>query len=88
MWVLLNGLPPDAAVWRVEGRQWTQHDEFLALIAERIDAWGLMNARLHVDKKQQKYLPKKALQITRPGDREAKRDRVITDPKTIKAFFG
>lgn len=88
MWVLLNGLPPDAAVWRIEGRQWTQHDEFLALIAERIDAWGLMNARLHLEKKKQKYLPKEALQITRPGEQTDKRDRVITDAAAIKKFFG
>lgn len=85
MWV--NGLPPEAAIWRVDGQQWTVLHELLAIGAERVDAWGLTSARMQASKKTQKYLPDKPLQIPRPGDAEQEGDRVITDPGEIKAFF-
>jgi len=77
-------------VRRIDGRQWTDQEDLLALIAERVDAWGLMNARLKVDPKKQKYLPEKSLSITRPGEdtEPDRRDRVITDAAEIAAFFG
>jgi len=34
MWVLIKGLPEDAAVWRQDKPGWTQQDELLATIAE------------------------------------------------------
>jgi len=88
---LVNGLPPEAAVWRVGGQQWTTLHELLAIVAERIDAWGLANARLQAPKKAQKYLPESPLAVPRPGEGSANkesRDRVVTDPREIAAFFG
>ena len=60
------------------------------MVAERVDAWGLTNARLHAPKKAQKYLPDAPLEVPRPGAIAAKeeRDRVVTDPREIAAFFG
>lgn len=89
MCALVEGLPPEAAIQRVGGEQWTSRDELLAAIAERVDAWGLLHARLQMTKKQQKYLPKRSLEIPRPGEKqENTRDRVVTDPREIAAWFG
>jgi hypothetical protein len=95
--VLVNGLPPEAATWRVEGRQWTNRDELLAIVAERVDAWGLINARLHVDKKHQGQLPTSPLQISRPtrtptpedstAGEKPKKDR-YQKSRERAAFFG
>lgn len=75
----------------MDGQQWTVTDELLAIVAERVDAWGLFNARAHTEKKHQKQLPKQSLRIPRPGERQQqsteKRDRVITDSREIAAFF-
>lgn len=87
LWVLINGLPPDASIWRVEGQQWGNREELLALVLERIDAWGLLQARLASDKKFHKYLPDKPIEITRPGEQKETRDHVVTDPREIAAFF-
>jgi hypothetical protein len=90
LWVLVNGLPPEASTWRVDGQQWTVQDELLAVAAERIDAWGLMNARLQASKKTQKFLPEKSLEVPRPGDKTKEpdmRDRVVSDPREIAAWF-
>jgi hypothetical protein len=63
----------------------------MAITAERVDAWGLTNARMQASKKTQKFLPNKPLQIPRPSEaasEEQERDRVITDPQEIAAWFG
>jgi hypothetical protein len=87
--VWVNGLPPDAAIWRVDGQEWTVLHELLAINAERVDAWGLATVRMQASKKTQKFLPDKSLQIPRPGETtEQDADRVITDPKEIAAWFG
>jgi len=77
-------------VWRVEGQQWTVRDELFAQLLERVDAWGLTNARIQLPKKHQKYLPESSIQVPRPGDvaNDRARDRVITDAREIAAFFG
>ncbi len=41
--------------------------ELLAIVAERVDTWGWVNARVQVSPKGQKALPKKPLEIQRPG---------------------
>ena len=85
----MNGLPPEAAIWRVEGQQWTVRDELMAILVERVDHWGLAQAHIH---STGKGLPSKSIEIPRPGavrqqERED-RDKVITDPKVIAQFFG
>ena len=84
----MNGLPPEAATFRVDGQQWTTLHELLAINAEVVDQWGLANAQL----KSTKKLKAKPLRITRPSDpdprSESKTDRVVTDPREIAAWFG
>jgi hypothetical protein len=90
LWVWVNGLPPEAAVGRVDGEQWTVRDELLATALERLDHWGLVQAHLNSSPKARKTLPAKSMEVPRPGEaveREA-RDRVITDPGQIAQFFG
>jgi hypothetical protein len=86
--VWINGLPPEAATWRVDGQQWTLHEELLARLLERTDQWGLIHARLSASPKAQKLLPSKAMEVPRPGavHEPASKDRVVTAAE-IKAFF-
>jgi hypothetical protein len=85
---LVQGLPPEAATWRVDGQQWTLHEELLAIIAERVDTWGLFQTRLRVAQKHQGLLPKEPLRIPRPGEADATKDEVITDAAEIARWFG
>lgn len=84
LWVLVNGLPADAATWRED--VFDRTDELLATLIERRDNWSraLLDALMH---KKQIKAPGE-ITIPRPGTEEAQRDRVITDPKEIAAFFG
>jgi hypothetical protein len=59
----------------------------MALTAERVDAWGLYQARTRTPKKLQHFLPEKSLTLPRPGEASKQKDEVITDPKVISAFF-
>jgi hypothetical protein len=90
--VLVNGLPPEASTWRIDGQQWTTLHELVAVLIERTDMWGLTSARI---KTGGKGLPKHPLRVPRPGEdtpsralpESDKRDRVVTDPKEIAAWF-
>lgn len=66
LWVLVNGLPPDAAVFRVGGQQWTLRDEINAQILEAVDRWGWVSARLRVDPKHHRMLPDAPISVPRP----------------------
>lgn len=81
LWALIQGLPPDAAVWREE-MAWTPQQELMATTIEVIDLWGRRLMRMQGAKSSQ--LPE-AIQIPRPG--EQKRKRVETDARKIKAFM-
>lgn len=85
--MLIDNLPPEAATWRVDGQQWTVRDELLAIVAERVDQWGLVQAHLQSDKKFRQSLPKESIEITRPGEVHESKDHVITDPQQIAQFF-
>lgn len=87
--MLIAGLPPDAAINRVEGQQWGVPEEMLAQILERIDQWGLIAAYQGGNKKFNQGLPDKPLRVPRPGEeRQETGDRVVTDPREIARFFG
>lgn len=43
--VLAYGLPPESMTRR-QGRVWTQEHELLAVVAERVEAWGRSHALL------------------------------------------
>jgi hypothetical protein len=86
LWVWLNGLPPEAGVWRVDGQQWTTLHELLAMNAELTDQWGLFGARMRV--KHPEKLPKEGLRIPRPGAKSTQKDELITDAAEIARWFG
>lgn len=76
-------------MWRADGQEWTTLHELLAINAELADQWGLFGARMRV--KHPENLPKESLRIPRPGEAQKKtemKDRVVTDPREIAAFFG
>ena len=87
LWVWVNGLPPEAATWRVDGQQWTIQDELQAIALERIDHWGLVQARLAASPKAARALPTEPMRVPRPGEKQESKDRVVTDPREIAAFF-
>lgn len=85
-------------MYRVDGQQWSMHEELLAVTAERVDLWGWVQAHLRADKKAKKALPKKPLEIPRPGirtstggaadsQRSEQRRQVNDDPDKADAFF-
>lgn len=39
MWVLVDGLPPDAATWRDDPAVFTRQDELLAVAIEEFGRW-------------------------------------------------
>lgn len=93
-WALIQGLPPEAATFRVDGQQWTLVEELLATLAELTDQWGLFHAYLHADKKGRRVLPDKPLEVPRPKGlveqaRKAEEDNepVVTDVTVIQRFF-
>lgn len=85
--MLVNGLPPEAATWRVDGQQWTRRDELLAALVERVDQWGWANVQVQSGGKALKnYEPLQVERPTNPAERE-KKDRVVTDAREIAKFF-
>lgn len=85
LWVLVHGLPPEAATWRQDGDGWSQTDHFLAALIEYVDMWGRINAQPHY---RRNSLPK-PVQIDRPGrtDKARPKGRVITDPGELARWF-
>lgn len=86
LWVLIQGLPPDAAVWRQE-TAWTNQDELAAAHMELLDMWMRIQVQIWTGNK-----PKgKPLRIERPNQTpeapKAKRKR-NPKPEEVIAFFG
>lgn len=65
LWVLIQGLPPEAAVWDNDRWGWTE--ELLALVAELLDTGNRNNAVLHGVKESKLGKP---LKVERPGKRK------------------
>lgn len=80
-------MPPEAASNRIDGQQWTLTEELIAVLVERVDVWGLYQARLQTAPKHQEHLPKESLRLPRPGE-AAQQDEVITDAAEIARWFG
>lgn len=84
--MLVNGLPPEAATFRVDGQQWTPVHELLALNTE------LTEHLVRLQAGEKAPVLKEPLRVVRPGEKQSQksngRDRVITDPAEIAAFFG
>lgn len=83
MWVLIKGLPPEAAVWRQSG--FTPVEELLVQVLERHDEWARahLQALLH----HKRITVPAQFQILRPGEEETPARHVETDPAVIAAFF-
>lgn len=80
--MLINGLPPDAAVWREE-TAWTFRDELAATQIEITDIW-FRNLFVALGGK-----PKgKPIRIERPKQGEPeKQSKRTNDPAVIAGFF-
>lgn len=83
LFVMLQGLPPEAATWREE-MGWTQADEFAASLLELTDAWGRATV-MALGKKPRG----KPLQIPRPNKTPRGKEvrEVTTDAAAIGRFF-
>ncbi len=87
----MSGLPPDAAIYRVEGKTWTDIHELLATIAESVD-----HARLEVSRPNYEGALKdhEPLRIKRPGDPDPAapdgeaENRIVTESADIARWFG
>lgn len=77
----MNGLPPDAAVWRRDGLPFSE--EAAALLVERLDAWARVFVDLRCGKRVR--LPS-TVQIVRPGQKPPE-PQIETDPGRIAQFF-
>lgn len=92
LWVLVQGLPSNAAVWRED--RWTHQDEMLATLVELTDAWGLAVFTAVGGKLRGKHTP---VRVQRPGAVQqdtqqssapaAANKTVTTDPLEIARFF-
>lgn len=82
---LIEGLPPDAALWR-RGRIWTDREELLAGQIESADSWFRILARGFGYKGNE--LPKPP-QITHPDRHRAEpvKRKPEQDPGAIRRFF-
>jgi hypothetical protein len=81
LWVLLDGLPNDAAVWRKEFA-WSVQDEMKATQLEQADMWFRNVCALLGAKRSS--LPR-ALNIPRPGDKPAEAKKLnVSD---VSQFF-
>jgi hypothetical protein len=80
---LVNGLPPEAALWREE-MAWTAQDELAARSIEVIDGWGRAHAQLMGARRRELADP---IHVPRPGERPAAAREIETDPRRIAAWF-
>lgn len=87
MWVLIQGLPPDAAFSR-RGRMWTQSHELEALLVEKADMRLYQLVAMQADKASQKNIAK-PVQITHPDRPEsAPEPKKLAGPEDLARMFG
>jgi hypothetical protein len=84
----VKALPPDSAVKRAAAgaaNSFPPVEELLAVLVERIDAWG--DSHLDALMGRTKVSIPPPIRIQRPGQQGNTR-RVETDPRRIAEFFG
>ncbi len=68
-------MPPEAAIWRIDGQQWTPVEALLAVAVERSDLWHQalweMAARPHLKDPPKEMRHPGTVEIPRPGERRA-----------------
>jgi hypothetical protein len=84
LWVLVQGLPENAAVWREDS--WTRQDEMLASLLELTDAWGHAMIAVHGGKMKGNPKP---LHVKRPWEPEPQTRKVfkLSEQKEMMQFF-
>jgi hypothetical protein len=96
LWVLVDGLPDDAATWAEDQLGWTKTDEWNALTIEAINHWGALSYSaifaLGSRGKWPKKLPMPQRIYTHPDrpdpEGEKPKKEVEKDPHAIARFFG
>jgi len=83
VWVLVQGLPPDAAVWRRDG--FAPTEELLVQLLERHDQWARSHLQAMLGHKRVN-MPA-PFQIMRPGEEPPSKPKIETDPRVIAAWF-
>ena len=83
MWALVQGLPPEAAVWRQQS--FTPTEELLVQLLERHDEWARAHLQALLHHKKVTVPPE--FKILRPGEDEQPTRRIETDPAKIAAWF-
>lgn len=69
---LVKWLPPDAALWRATGKDWSTTNELLSILIETLDTFRRMY--LQANSKRGTNLPE-PLHIPRPWEREKERKK-------------
>lgn len=83
--MLVQGLPPGAAMWTHEQEGWSQTDHLIAALIETVAFWGRASAQPHYKDR----LPDPA-RVPRPGveaEPERPKGRVVTSLKELGAFI-
>jgi hypothetical protein len=91
LWVLVHGLPEDAATWRQDKSKWTNQDEWSAQILEGINGWGAVHSAQLAALGGQKVEPPEPHRIEhpdRPALPEPAKPEITKDPGEIARFFG
>lgn len=83
LWVLVKGLPAEAALHDEDRPRWSIQDELLARAVEQTSAWGRMTV-LALGAKSSQVPP--VHEVEHP-DREVPRPKLTTDPTAIRNFF-
>ena len=83
MWVLVKGLPPEAAVWRQHS--FAPTEELLVQLLERHDQWARAHLQALLHHKKISVPPE--FRLLRPGEEDQPMRKIETDPGRIAAFF-
>jgi hypothetical protein len=81
LWVLIQGLPNDSALWREENR-WTQQDELLAELLEMTDIASRRTVMALGGE-----VKGKPIQIERPSEEKSVKPKITSDSREIAAWF-
>jgi hypothetical protein len=83
LWALIKGLPPESATY--SSQRFPPDVEFLATLIERQDAWFDVLLKAHMGAKR--VQPPAPLQVRRPDDAPEPERKLVSDPRTIAAWF-
>lgn len=82
MWALIKGLPLESATY--SSQRFPPDVEFLATLIEQQDAWQKAHFLLAAGKS---VAPPAPVRIVRPDDEPEPERKLVSDPRTIAAWF-